>query len=88
METASLVEFSSMAATDEIMNVQHDGAYGHNPVSDRSLPDVKIFANNELTPRERIGSGGFGVVYRRAWREKKFMLVAEKQMTSDRALEK
>ena len=88
---SSSVGIATMASSDDTINdVEFDGKpLSRQRRSDNSLLDTYIFTNNDLTDRERIGSGGFGVVYRRQWHHNGNVIdVAEKQLSSDRAIER
>ena len=80
----SVEEICSIANTD-LNPPQLDWEKTHQSVTDTSLPDVMVFNEADLGKKEILGKGGFGIVYKRIWKNNSrfLMYVAEKEMLSD-----
>ena len=81
MASGSVSEVASLANTDLLNPVEHDGENNTAPRLD--LPEVRQYKEEDFTSeRIKIGSGGFGVVFKRSLKkfDGNFSYIAEKQM--------
>ena len=81
MASGSVSEVASLADTKLLDFVKHDGENNTTPPLD--LPEVWQYKEDDFTSeRRKIGSGGFGVVFKRSLKkfDGNFSYIAEKQM--------